>query len=165
MTSTDDGKAIDLKPLRQNALCSSLDNFESAGNITEARNGHDRKQFSQMTSTDAGIEIDVSGHPKNASLSIRDSLDGISKVTNATEFHLAKHPSQIDSIVDPIVIASRGLKDRIRNRPKISVRISSFIQKLVGNDENVIDSFSRPRNAKPERKETPYGTSMWRRLA
>jgi hypothetical protein len=78
---------------------------------------------------------------------------------------VAKRRSQIDSIVDPIVIWSRGLKHRIRNRPKMSVYISSFIQKLIGNDENLIDSFARPQNAKSEREETPYGISMWRRLA
>jgi hypothetical protein len=121
MIPTDAEKPIGFKPLCQNALCSSLDNFELAGNITDATNAHDRKQFSQVASTDAGIAIDVSGHAKKASLLIRDTLDGTSKGINPTEFHLVKHPSQISSIVDPIVIVLRGLKDRIKNRERGNV--------------------------------------------
>jgi hypothetical protein len=47
----------------------------------------------------------------------------------------------------------------------MSVRRSLSIQKLIGNDEKVIDPASREKNAKPERKETPHGISRWRESA
>jgi hypothetical protein len=87
--------------------------------------------------------IDVKPLRKKASCSSRNNFDGAANATDFTEPHPAKHPSQTHSIVGPIVTSSRGAKLRIRKRPELSVRIWSVIQKLIGNDENMIDPFSK----------------------
>jgi hypothetical protein len=54
ITSSEEGRGIDVSPLRQNAARSIRDNFEFGANAIEASDLHSEKHDSQITSTEAG---------------------------------------------------------------------------------------------------------------
>jgi hypothetical protein len=58
-TSTDAGRMISIKPVRENASSPIRDNFDPDSNATEESNPQSKKHFTPKTSTDAGRMISI----------------------------------------------------------------------------------------------------------